>query len=153
MATHVQVILRQDVDKLGNAGELVRVKPGFARNFLLPRGLAALATGENVKQVEHERRIAAANAEKQRKLAEGTAAQIEGLTIELPMQAGEADRLYGSVTSRDIADALASHGITLDRKKLVLPDAIKTLGTYEISAKLGQEVHAKFKLIVTAKSP
>src|SRR5690349_12888778 len=136
MATHVQVILRQDVDKLGQAGELVRVKPGYARNFLLPRGLAALATGENVKQIEHERRIAMANAEKQRKLAEGTAAQIEGLTIELPMQAGEGDRLYGSVTSRDVADALASRGVTVDRKKLVLPDAIKQLGVYDIEAKL-----------------
>lgn len=152
MATHVQVILRQDVDKLGQAGELVRVKPGYARNFLLPRGLAALATGENVKQIEHERRIAMANAEKQRKLAEGTAAQIEGLTIELPMQAGEGDRLYGSVTSRDVADALASRGVTVDRKRLVLPDAIKQLGVYDIEAKLGHEVSARFKLIVSARA-
>jgi large subunit ribosomal protein L9 len=152
MATHVQVILRQDVDKLGAAGELVRVKPGFARNFLLPRGMAALATGENVKQIEHERRIAMANAEKQRKLAEGTAAQIEGLSIELAMQAGEGGRLYGSVTSRDVADALASKGVTVDRKKLVLPDSIKALGEYEIHTKLGHEVNAKFKLIVTPKA-
>jgi large subunit ribosomal protein L9 len=152
MATHVQVILRQDVDKLGAAGELVRVKPGFARNFLLPRGIAALATGENVKQIEHERRMAMANAEKQRKLAEGTAAQIEGLSIELAVQAGEGGRLYGSVTSRDVADVLASKGVTVDRKKLVLPDSIKSLGDYEISAKLGHEVNAKFKLIVTPKA-
>jgi large subunit ribosomal protein L9 len=152
MATHVQVILRQDVDKLGAAGELVRVKPGFARNFLLPRGMAALATGENVKQIEHERRMAMANADKQRKLAEGTAAQIEGLSIELAMQAGEGGRLYGSVTSRDVADALASKGVTVDRKKLVLPDSIKSLGEYEIHAKLGHEVSAKFKLIVTPKA-
>ena len=152
MATHLQVVLRKDVDKLGLAGELVRVKPGFARNYLLPRGLAALATGENVKQIEHERRIAMAAAEKERKLAEGTAALIEGLTIELSMQAGEGDRLYGSVTSRDVADALASRGISVDRKKLVLPDTIKALGQYDINAKLGHEVYARFKLIVTAKA-
>lgn len=151
MASHVQVILRKDVDKLGQAGELVRVKPGFARNYLLPRNLAALATGENVKQIEHERRVAMVNAEKERKLAEGTAAQIDGLTIELAMQAGDGDRLYGSVTSRDVADALASRGVNVDRKKLVLPDSIKTLGEYDLHAKLGHEVIARFKLIVVAK--
>jgi large subunit ribosomal protein L9 len=145
---HVQVILKQDVDKIGRAGELVRVKPGFARNFLLPRGLAAVATNENVRQVEHERRIALALAEKQRKFAEGTAAQIEGLVVEIAMQVGEGDRLYGSVTSRDIAQALASKGVEVDRKKLQVPDTIKSLGEYTITAKLGHEVNANFKLIV-----
>jgi large subunit ribosomal protein L9 len=148
MATHVQVVLKQDVDKLGRAGEIVRVKPGFARNYLLPRGLAAVATGENLKQVEHERRIALAFADKQRKLAEGAAAQIEGLTIEISMQVGEGDRLYGSVTSRDIAQALASRGIEVDRKKLQIPDTIKALGEYDISAKLGHDVSARFRLVV-----
>jgi large subunit ribosomal protein L9 len=147
---NVQVILKQDVDKIGRAGELVRVKPGFARNYLLPRGLAAVATSENVRQVEHERRIALALAEKQRKFAEGSAAQIEGLVVEIAMQVGEGDRLYGSVTSRDVAQALASKGIDIDRKKLHLPDAIKALGEYTITAKLGHEVNASFKLIVRA---
>src|SRR5882672_6738410 len=145
---HVQVILKQDVEKIGRAGDLVRVKPGFARNYLLPRGFAAVATSENVRQVEHERRIAVALADKQRKLAEGSAAQIEGLVVEIAMQVGEGDRLYGSVTSRDVAQALASKGIDIDRKKLHLPDAIKALGEYTISAKLGQEVTASFKLVV-----
>jgi large subunit ribosomal protein L9 len=145
---HVQVILKQDVDKIGRAGELVRVKPGFARNFLLPRGFAALATGENIRQVEHERRIALALGEKQRKFAEGTAAQIEGLVVEIAMQVGEGDRLYGSVTSRDVAEALASKGVNVDRKKLQMPDAIKALGEYTLIAKLGHEVNATFKLIV-----
>ncbi len=148
MAMHVQVVLKQDVDKVGRAGQLVRVKPGFARNYLLPRGLAAVATGENIKQIEHEQRLALAQAEKQHKLAEGAAAQIEGLTIEIPMQVGEGDRLYGSVTSRDIALALASRGIEIDRKKLQIPDAIKALGEYQITAKLGHEVNASFKLVV-----
>jgi large subunit ribosomal protein L9 len=149
MATHVQVILKQDVDKLGSAGELVRVKPGFARNFLLPRGLAVVATGENIKQIEHERRIALALSDKQRKFAEGAAAQIEGLTIEIHMQVGEGEKLYGSVTSRDIAQALASRGIEVDRKKLQIPDTIRALGQYDITAKLGHDVNATFKLVVS----
>jgi large subunit ribosomal protein L9 len=150
MATHLQVILKQDVDKLGRAGELVRVKPGFARNFLLPRGLAVVASDDNIAQIEHERRIALALADKQRKLAQGSAAQIDGLTIEIPMQVGEGDRLFGSVTARDVADALHSRGIEIDRKKLQLPDAIKTAGDYDIAVKLGQDVTATFKLRVTA---
>jgi large subunit ribosomal protein L9 len=150
MATHLQVILKQDVDKLGTAGELVRVKPGFARNFLLPRGLAVVATGENLRQIEHERRIALALADKHRKFAEGAAAQIDGLTLEIAMEAGEGDRLFGSVTSRDIAQALARRGIDVDRKKLQIPDTIKALGEYEITAKLGHDVTATFRVVVTA---
>lgn len=151
MATHLQVILKQDVDKLGAAGELVRVRPGFARNYLMPRGMAVVATGENVRQIEHERRIALAIAEKARKFAEGAAAQIEGMTIEIPMQAGEGDKLYGSVTSRDVEQALARRGIDVDRKKLQLPpETIKTLGEHTITIKLGHEVTATFKVNVTA---
>ena len=151
MATHLQVILKQDVDKLGAAGELVRVRPGFARNYLMPRGLAVVATGENVRQIEHERRIALAIADKQKKFAEGAAAQVEGMTIEIPMQAGEGDKLFGSVTSRDVEQALARHGIEVDRKKLQLPpEAIKTLGEHTITIKLGHEVTATFKVNVTA---
>ena len=152
MASHLQVILKQDVDKLGNAGDLVRVRPGFARNFLLPRGMAALATGANIKQIEHERRIALALSEKRRKTALGTASQVEGLRLEIAMQVGEGDRLFGSVTSRDVAQALHARGIEIDRKKLVLPDAIKTVGEYDVAVKLGQEVSATFKLAVVAKA-
>lgn len=152
MASHVQVVLKQDVEKLGSAGDLVRVRPGFARNFLLPRGMAAVATGANIKQIEHERRIALAAADKRKKVAQGTAAQIEGLRVEIAMQVGEGDRLFGSVTARDIADALHTKGVDIDRKKLVLPDSIKSVGEYDIGAKLGLEVTATFKLVVTGKS-
>ena len=148
MATHLQVILKQDVDKLGAAGELVRVRPGFARNYLMPRGMAVVATGENVRQIEHERRIAVAVADKQRKFAEGAAAQIEGLTLEIPMQVGEGEKLYGSVTSRDVALALSRRGIEVDRKKLQLPDTIKTLGDHSLTLKLGSEVTATFTVKV-----
>jgi large subunit ribosomal protein L9 len=150
MPSHWQVILKQDVDKLGDAGELVRVRPGFARNYLLPRGLAVVATGENVKQIEHERRIALAVSAKQRKVAEGAAAQIDGMTIDIPMQVGEGEKLFGSVTARDVAQALQSRGIEVDRKKLQLPDTIKTLGEHEITLKLGHDVSATFKVNVVA---
>jgi large subunit ribosomal protein L9 len=148
MASHVQVILKQSVEHLGQAGEVVRVKPGFARNYLLPRGLALVATGGNLKQVEHERRIALATADKQRKLAEGSAAMVEGLVVEIRMQAGEGDKLFGSVTARDIADALHTRGVDIDRKKLEVPDSIKSLGEYEVAVKFGSDVTAKFKVRV-----
>ncbi len=148
MASHVQVILKQNVEHLGTAGEVVRVKPGFARNFLLPRGMALVATGSNLKQVEHERRIAVALADKTRKVAEGGAAMIQGLTVEIRMQAGEGDKLFGSVTARDIVDALHSQGVDVDRKRIEMPDNIKSLGEYEITAKFGSDVSAKFKVRV-----
>lgn len=149
MATSMQVILKQDVAKLGRAGQLVKVKPGFARNYLLPREMAVVATRGNMREIEHERRQAEARSEKERKVAEGYAAQIEGLTVEIPMQAGEGDKLFGSVTSRDVADALASRGIEVDRKKLELDEAIKTLGEHSVTLKLGSEVKATFTVIVS----
>jgi large subunit ribosomal protein L9 len=150
MAANVQVILRQDVEKLGSAGELVKVKPGFARNFLLPRSLAVVATRGNINQIEHERRAAVALAKKQREVAEGLAAQINGQVVKIAMQAADdGDKLYGSVTSRDVADALASQGVNVDRKRLDLPaDGIRTLGEHEVTTKLGADVTAKFKVIV-----
>lgn len=148
MASHVQVILKQSVESLGKAGEVVRVKPGYARNYLLPRGFALVATGSNLKQVEHERRIALATAEKTRKQAEGSAALVQGLVVEIRMQAGEGDKLFGSVTARDIADALHTHGVDVDRRKIEVPDSIKSLGEYEITIKFGAEVNAKFKVRV-----
>ena len=150
MANHVHVILRRDVDKLGHAGELVRVKPGFARNYLLPRSLAVVATDDNVRQVEHERKVAVASAAKQKSQAEGLAAQIHGLNIEIQAQAGEGDKLFGSVTTRDIADALHKKGVDLDRKHLDLPSPIKALGEYDVTARVGSGVTTTFKVVVKA---
>jgi large subunit ribosomal protein L9 len=150
MANHVHVILRRDVDKLGNAGELVRVKPGFARNFLLPRALAVIATDTNVRQIEHERKLAVAHAVKTKSVAEGNAAQVNGLTVELIAQSGEGDKLFGSVTTRDISEALQKRGIELDRKHLELATPIKSLGEYDVTAKLGAGVTATFKVVVKA---
>jgi large subunit ribosomal protein L9 len=149
MANHVHVILKQHVDKLGAAGELVRVKPGFARNYLLPRSLAVVATSSNVKQVEHERKLAVAAAAKLKGFAEGQAAQVQGLSIEIAAQAGEGDKLFGSVTSRDVAEALKKRGIDIDRKHLELPEgALKALGEFSVTAKFGQGVSVTFKVVV-----
>lgn len=152
MAAHVRVILKRDVDKLGSAGELVRVRPGFARNYLLPRSLAVVATDSNVKHIEHERKLALAAAAKQKGLAEGIAAQVNGIVVEIEAQAGEGDRLFGSVTSRDVADALRKRGIELDRKNIELPDTIKSLGEYDVSARFGAGVIGKFKVKVKASA-
>ncbi|HEX2675066.1 MAG TPA: 50S ribosomal protein L9 [Polyangiales bacterium] len=153
MANHVHVILKQDIDKVGSAGELIRVKPGFARNYLLPRSLAVVATSSNVKQIEHERKLAVAAAAKQKSVAEGHAAQVQGLTLEIAMQAGEGDKLFGSVTSRDVSDALKKRGIELDRKHIELPEgSIKALGDFDVTAKMGSGVNATFKVRVTKSS-
>jgi len=150
MPTHVHVILKRDVDKLGHAGELVRVRPGFARNYLLPRSLAVVASDDNVRHVEHERKIAVANAAKQKSAAEGLAGKIGALRIEISAQAGEGDKLFGSVTSRDIADALHKQGVQIDRKHIELATPIKTLGEHDVAAKLGAGVSATFKVVVKA---
>ena len=150
MAANVHVILKRDVDKLGQAGELVRVKPGFARNFLLPRALAVVATDDNVRRIEHERKLAVAGAAKLKGVAEGLSAKLKDLRVEIVAQAGEGDKLFGSVTTRDISEALHKQGVELDRKHLDLPTAIKSLGEYDVTAKLGSGVTTTFKVVVKA---
>jgi large subunit ribosomal protein L9 len=145
---HVKVVLREDVQHLGTAGELVRVRAGYARNFLLPRGMVALATAGSIRQVEEQKKQAIARAAKLKASASALATQLGGLTIEITRQAGEGDRLYGSVTSKDVADAIKQNGYDLDKKSLVMPDAIKDLGEHTVSARLGSGVEAKFKVVV-----
>ncbi len=144
----MQVILRDDMDNLGKSGEVVNVKPGYARNFLLPRGHAIKATAGDIKRVEHEKRVIAARTAKMAKEAQAEADKLSQVSVSISRAVGEEDKLYGSVTSRDIAQALASKGVDVDRKKLQVPDTIKSLGEYTITAKLGHEVNASFKLIV-----
>lgn len=150
MASHIQVVLKEDVNNLGKTGELVRVRPGYARNYLLPRQLAAVATEGNIAQIEHERKAALARMAKLKQESEGVAAALSAITIEIARPVGEGDRLYGAVTSRDVAEALKQKGYDVDRKKLTLPDSIKQVGEYEVSAKLGAAVTAKVKLVVKA---
>ena len=150
MANNIQVVLREDVAKFGKIGELVKVKSGFARNFLLPRGYAVVATEGNIQQIEHARKAAIANAAKLKKSFEAIAQQLSTVTVTLAKQAGDEDKLYGSVTTREIADALKAKGFDVDKKRIELPEA-RALGTYEAKARLAPEVVATFKLEVVKK--
>ena len=149
MATHIQVVLKDDVDKLGSSGDLVRVKPGYARNYLIPRGLAAVATRANVAQIEHEKKVAVARAAKLKGDAQAVAKRMSDIVINLMAQAGEGDKMFGSIGTKDIADALKAKGHEVDRKKILLPEPIKSLGEHTVSVKLGYDVAATIKVVVT----
>lgn len=145
---HVRVVLREDVQHLGTVGELVRVRAGYARNFLLPRGMAALASAGSIRQIEEHKKQAIARAAKLKLSAQALATQLNGVSIEIARQAGEGDRLYGSVTSKDVAAAIKQKGYDVDKKDLVMPDAIKELGEHKVGVKLGSGVDAQIKLVV-----
>ena len=147
----MQVILRDDMDNLGKSGEVVNVKPGYARNYLLPRGLAVKATASDVARVEHEKRVIAARTAKLAKESQAAADKLSKVSVSIARAAGEEDKLYGSVTTRDIAEALREQGVTVDSKKLHLDEPIKTLGTTEVPVKLGRGVTATIKVSVVKK--
>jgi large subunit ribosomal protein L9 len=150
MAT-IQVILQQDLKNLGTSGVLVRVRPGYARNYLIPRSLAMPATVHNVKQVEHQQRISAAAAAKSRSEATALAEKINAVTVTITRKVGEEDRLFGSVTTKDIATALKEKGFEVDRKRIELAEPIRTAGTFPVTVKLLGDVTATFKVEVTRK--
>ena len=147
----MQVILRDDMDNLGKSGEVVNVKPGYARNYLLPRGLAIKATASDVKRVEHEKRVIAARTAKLAKEAQAEADGLSKVSVSIARAVGEEEKLYGSVTSRDIADALAEKNVKIDSKKIHLEEPIKTLGMTEVQIKLGRGVNATVKVWVVKK--
>jgi large subunit ribosomal protein L9 len=147
----MQVILRDDMDNLGKSGEVVNVKPGYARNFLLPRGHAIKATASDVKRVEHEKRVIAARTAKLAKEAQAEADGLSKISVSIARAVGEEDKLYGSVTSRDIAEALAAQGVKVDSKKIHLEEPLKTLGLTEVQVKLGRGVNATIKVWVVKK--
>jgi large subunit ribosomal protein L9 len=144
----IQVVLRDDVDNLGKSGELVKVKAGYARNYLIPRGLAAVATRGNVARIEHEKKAAVARGAKLKKAALDRAGSLDGATVEIKAHAGESDKLFGSVGAKDIAEALVAKGFEVDRKKIVLAEPIKDLGEHELKIKLGYDVVATVKVVV-----
>jgi large subunit ribosomal protein L9 len=147
----MEVILREHVDNLGRRGEVVKVADGYARNYLLPRKLALLATEGNKKQIERERaRFEAKEAEEQ-KIAGAIAERLASAEIEIARKVGETEALYGSVTTSDIAEALGAKGFDIDRRKLQLPEPIKKLGEYLIPVKLHREVTAPIKVRVIAE--
>jgi len=147
----MQVILRDDMENLGKSGEVVNVRPGYARNFLLPRGHAIKATESDVKRVEHEKRVIAARTAKLAKETQAEADKLSKVSVSIPRAVGEEDKLYGSVTTRDIAEALQAQGVTIDAKKLVLEEPIKALGLTEVAVKLGRGVQANIKVWVVKK--
>jgi large subunit ribosomal protein L9 len=146
----VEVILRDDVPNLGKIGDVVRVKPGFARNYLLPRGLAIAASGKNLRVLEHQRRVIASKAERDRKTAESQAKQVDGVELHVQARAGDEGRLFGSVTNLDIERLLAARGIVVDRRRIELEEPIKQLGTYAVVVQVGRDVRATIRVVVEA---
>jgi large subunit ribosomal protein L9 len=153
MASHLQLVLTEDVSNLGQTGDLVKVRPGYARNYLLPRGLAVAATRGNIKQIEHERKLAVARAAKAREEAKGLAEALAEVTLQIAKNSGDEGKLYGSVTAAEVADALRDKGYEVDRRKIQMPDEpIKVLGSYTLGCKLAGAVTAKFTLEVVAEA-
>ena len=147
----MEVILRQHVDNLGRRGEVVKVADGYARNYLLPRKLALVATEGNKKQIERERaKLDAVEAEEQ-KVAEAIAERLAGADVQIARKVGETEALYGSVTTADVAEALQAKGFDIERRKIVLQEPIKKLGEYEVPIKLHRDVVARLKVMVVAE--
>jgi large subunit ribosomal protein L9 len=144
----MEVILREPVEHLGDRGEVVKVADGYARNYLLPRKLALLATEGNKKQIQREKVKFDVKEAEERKIAEALAERLGNVEVEIARRVGETEALYGSVTSGDVADALAAKGFEVDRRQLQLGDPIKRIGEYEIPVKLHRDVTAKVKLKV-----
>jgi large subunit ribosomal protein L9 len=147
----IEVILREDVQSLGRAGELVRVKPGYARNYLLPHGLAYEASEGNKKRIAAETRARSARSQAERGEAEKFAAALNAVSLTLTGKAGEEGKLFGSITAQDIADALAAQGHTVDRRRIELEHPIKTLGHHTVAVRVHPEVHAELRVSVVAE--
>jgi large subunit ribosomal protein L9 len=145
---HKQVLLREDIDNLGARGEIVRVKAGYARNYLLPRNLAVEATVNNVRQIEGERAALAKREAKDRSSAELQAGALRKLTLKFERRVGEAGVLYGSVTSMDIAHELKEQGYEIDRRRIVLREPIKRFGSYEVPVRLHRDVTVQLPVSV-----
>jgi large subunit ribosomal protein L9 len=148
----MEIILREHVEHVGRRGEIVKVADGYARNYLLPRKLALLATEGNKKHVERERKIMEAREADERGQAEGIAARLMVLELVFPRRVGDTEQLYGSVTSSDIADFLKANGFDIDRRKLVLPDSLKTLGDHTVVLKLHREVSVPLKVQIVKEA-
>jgi large subunit ribosomal protein L9 len=147
----MQLILLQDVDNLGKAGELVNVRPGYGRNYLVPRGFAVTATVHNKNRLDHEKAVIARKVEKERATANDLATRINGMTLQFERQVGEDEKLFGSVTSRDIAEQLKKANLELDHRWIQLDQPVKALGKYEVPVRLAAGVIAQLKFWVVGK--
>jgi large subunit ribosomal protein L9 len=147
----MQVILTQDVDNLGKAGELVSVRPGYGRNYLVPRGLAVTATVRNKNRLDHEKALIEKRVAKERATATEISARINGMTLQFERMVGEDEKLFGSVTNRDIADQLKKANVDIDHRTIHLEHPIKALGKYEVPVRLAAGVVATLKFWVVGK--
>ena len=147
----MQVILREDVDNLGKIGDLVKVKPGYARNFLVPSKKAIEATPKNMKAMEHAKKMVSDRLRTLKKSAAADAENIKALAIVIKAKVGEEGKLFGSVTSMDIAEAAAAKGVTIDKRKIALEEPIKRLGDFTVTVKLPADVTANLKVTVVAE--
>ena len=147
----MQVILREDIDKLGKIGDLVKVADGYARNYLVPQKKAIEATPDNVRSMEHAKKMVADRLRKLKKEAAAEADQIKGLAITIKAKVGEEGKLFGSVTSMDIAEAAKAQGVNIDKRKIALEEPIKRVGDYTVTVKLHADVTADFKVTVAAE--
>lgn len=147
---HVKVILRQDMASLGEAGEVVTVKPGYAFNFLLPQGKAILASEGKLKELDHHKRVVAEQVARERKVLEADCDRLSQVVLEISAQVGEEGKLFGSVTAIQIAELLAQKGHVVDRRKIVLEEPIKEAGEHEVPVRLHRDVIAKLKVKVVA---
>ncbi|MCA1743479.1 MAG: 50S ribosomal protein L9 [Desulfovibrionales bacterium] len=144
----MQVILRSDVDNLGRLGDVVNVKPGYGRNYLIPKGMAMPATKANKNVFDRERKKLEAQVEKIRQAAQSLADKLNQAHVIIPVRVGENEKLYGSVTTTNIGDALAEMGLELDRRKIVLDNPLRTLGDFEVEVKIHQDVQSVVKVSV-----
>jgi large subunit ribosomal protein L9 len=145
----MQVILRQDIEKVGSRGEVVKVAPGYARNFLLPKKLAVAANESNKKIVEQERQSHLRKDAKEVGEAQDLSKLLNGVTVTIMQKAGENDQLFGSVTSKDVAEALVAKNYTIDRRKIQLDEPIRTLGEFKVAVRLHKDVTAEVTVIVS----
>ena len=144
----MKLILREDVENLGKIGEIVDVVGGYGRNYLLPRGLAVKASSKNVKEQEHQKKLIQARVDRQKKDAQELAGSLDSVSCTITRKTGEEEKLYGSVTSRDIEEALREEGVSIDRKRIVLEEPIKKLGVYTVPVKLHTDVTGSIKVWV-----
>lgn len=147
----MKVILTKDLDNLGRAGALVEVKPGYGRNYLLPRNLAVLATAKNIRQLDHQKAGILSRAAKDRQNMSAMAQKLSAVEVKLTRKVGEQNKLFGSVTSKDVQESLATAGYDLDRRQIHLAEPLKTLGTHEVEVKLQSDVSAKVKVTIVAE--
>ncbi len=148
----MKVILREDVENLGKVGDVVEVKPGYGRNYLIPRNKAVLATVGNIRKIEHDKKVILARQAKLKASATAVARRLAEVEISIARKVGEQEKLYGSVTALDVAEALAGLGLQIDRRQIQLDEPIKALGDFEVPVKLHSEVVQPVKLHVVAEA-